>query len=331
MKVEGIDLLGEDDFTERMNTENAAWREEHVQEGDTPGFDGLSLHYYFAPHEDAKANIVIVHGFCEFWYKYQEMSWYYWQQGYNVFFYEQRGHGYSGRQTEVEDLVHVDSFKDYVEDLKCFLDQVVIPNGEGKKIFLFSHSMGGAVSALFLERYPRYFRAAVLSSPMLKFNRQGVPEAAVRVLYNHARIHHLEHEVSYGQTRFSETPDYENSCQLSPARFNYQFNARLADPKDRTSAATYGWTCAAVDMERPVLRHANRVRIPVLLFQAGNDTLVEPVAQDVFARRAGHVEFVRYASSKHEIFNATDEVRYDYFGRIFRFYNRNLKNGSIQI
>ncbi|MBR4745535.1 MAG: alpha/beta hydrolase, partial [Clostridia bacterium] len=68
-------------------------------------------------------------------------------------FYEQRGHGFSQGKGKEPDVVHVDSYREYVEDLKAFMDHVVNPQTEGLKHILYAHSMGGAVSALFLEQY----------------------------------------------------------------------------------------------------------------------------------------------------------------------------------
>ena len=49
-------------------------------------------------------------------------------------------------------------------------------------LFLFGHSMGGCVSALFLEKYPDTFKAAVLTSPMLKMLFGTMPDFAVGTL-----------------------------------------------------------------------------------------------------------------------------------------------------
>ena len=65
--------------------------------------------------------------------------------------------------------------------------------------------------------------------------------------------------------------------------------------------------------------NCRKVKAKVLLFQAGNDPLVEPSGQLRFARKASDVRIVRYEKSKHEIFNATEEIRRDYYARIFRF------------
>jgi lysophospholipase len=56
-----------------------------------------------------------------------------------------------------------------------------------------------------------------------------------------------------------------------------------------------------------------------LLFQAGLDGMVKPEGQEAFVRETGQTELVRYENSKHEIFNATADVRQDYYKRIFEF------------
>ena len=98
-----------------------------------------------------KASITIVPGFCEFYGKYHEFTWYLYQAGYAFFFLENRGHGYSARMCEEMDIVHIDSMKTYARDLKEFLDKVVVPQSPEQKKILWAHSMGGGVSVLFLE------------------------------------------------------------------------------------------------------------------------------------------------------------------------------------
>lgn len=77
---------------------------------------------------------------------------------------EHRGHGYSGREVDDPELVHVQSYDCYAADLARFVETVVSP-GEEHRI-VFAHSMGGAIAILALERYPQLFEAAVLSAPM---------------------------------------------------------------------------------------------------------------------------------------------------------------------
>lgn len=59
--------------------------------------DGTRLRSYAAVNPEEKASIVMIHGFCEFFGKYHETAWRFYQEGYSVFFVELRGHGASGR------------------------------------------------------------------------------------------------------------------------------------------------------------------------------------------------------------------------------------------
>ena len=99
------------------------------------------------------------------------------EEGYSIYFLELRGHGLSYRPVTNPSMVDIGDFDEYVEDLKSFLDTIVIPdqteNSElpdytALPLFLYAHSMGGCIATLFLEKYPDIFQAAVLSSPMIK-------------------------------------------------------------------------------------------------------------------------------------------------------------------
>lgn len=115
---------------------------EHGEKGYLKMEDGMSIAYrrYFLP--DAGKCVVISHGFCEFAEKYNEVAYRFLQAGYSVYVPEHRGHGYSGREVDGPELVHVQSYDSYAADLAQFVETVVSP-GEEHRI-VFAHSMGGA-------------------------------------------------------------------------------------------------------------------------------------------------------------------------------------------
>ena len=317
---ETVTLLGEEDFLDAMRGAGKDWRDAHVHNGRLTTPDGMEINYYTVIPENRRANIMILHGYCGFWAKYHEMAWYYYQAGYAVFFMEQRGHGYSGREVPEVDLVHVDSYEDYVRDSRYFFDTVVKPESDGKPCYLFAHSMGGAIGALFLGEHPGCFQKAVLSSPMIQMKTGSYPRIAVDLMAVHARIHHLQKEMSVGQSHFDRIPVFETSSTLSRPRYDYVFEHRLQDFHYQTYGASYGWAMASLSVTRKIMRYAKNVKIPVLLFQAGIDHLVEPSGQLRFAEKIADTSVVRYPDSKHEIFNATPEIRSDYYARIFDFF-----------
>ena len=130
-------------------------------------FDGNNIYYEYYISENSKATIVLVHGYTEFSKKYHELCYYLLNSGFNVFLYDQRGHGLSCRITKNIYVNHVESFDDYVRDLECYINTVVEPRQNGLPMYIYSHSMGGAVAALYLAENSNKIEKAVLSSPMI--------------------------------------------------------------------------------------------------------------------------------------------------------------------
>ena len=150
------------------------------KDGKFAGFDGEELYYEYFQAENSRGSVVILHGLSEFTGKYHEFAWYLLNQGYDVFLYDQRCHGRSCRLTERQDMIHVGHFSHYRRDLQCFLDQVVRPATD-KPLYLYAHSMGGAVAAQYLAEHPDVFQKAVLSAPMIMPLTDPTPPAVARI------------------------------------------------------------------------------------------------------------------------------------------------------
>ena len=68
--------------------------------------------------------------------------------------------------------------------------------------------------------------------------------------------------------------------------------------------------------------HANEnITTPVLLCQAGKDRLVRLEGQDAFDRACDKVTLIRFPESRHEIYNATDEIREPYFKAVISYFD----------
>ena len=65
---------------------------------------------------------------------------------------------------------------------------------------------------------------------------------------------------------------------------------------------------------------AGKVKIPVLLCQAGRDTMVRAEGQEYFAKNSGNTRIVRFPDSKHELFTATYDIMLPYYEEVFDFY-----------
>ena len=309
------------EYLDYIETELRPWLFQSVKDGYFTSYDDLRLHYYEAVHPEEKAAVVMVHGFCEFFGKYHETACRFYQEGYSVFFLELRGHGKSERSHNAEDQrVHVDDFNEYVEDIHTFLQKVVIPHNRTGRLFLFAHSMGGAASALFLEQYRDMFRCAVLSSPMLQLDIKNLPDWILSGLKIYPKLTAKVHEYAPGQGPFSFINEFEHSSCLDPDRYEYQFRLRCQDPSYQTWGATWGWVSSAVAATEQLHRNAGKIRIPILICQAGSDNMVRNLGQNLFRSRCHYVTLLSYPESRHELFNATHEIRAKYYRDVLAFY-----------
>ena len=309
------------EYLDYIEQEIRPWLYEHVNDGYCESRDKRKLHYYEAINPDEKASIVIVHGFCEFFGKYHETAMRFYQAGYSVFFIELRGHGRSEDAYELEDRrVHIENFNDYVEDVHSFIEQIVLPHTLTGKLFLFAHSMGGAVGALFLEKYPEVFRCAVLSSPMLQLDIKNLPEWVLSAMRAYPKVTRKKEDFAPGQGPFTFINEFEHSSCLDPDRYEYQFLQRCQDPAYQTWGGTWGWCSASVTATEKLQKNVDQIRIPVLICQAGKDTMVRNDGQDTFCRHSEFVTLVTYPDSKHEIFNADDDTRTKYYKDVLDFF-----------
>ena len=309
----------EDNFKEYMSAKVAPWISRFCMEGYMYNREGLKLHYHYFIHPNPLGTIVICHGFCEGFFKYHEVMYYFYQAGYSVFLLEMRGHGYSERQVKNRSMVHVDDFGDYVEDFKEFLDQVVIPMTNHRRLILFCHSMGGCVGSLFLERHPNYFEKAILSSPMLRMRWNDAHPRMIRLMLGTAKFFHWKKHYMPKQHDFVKENHYPNCSAQSKARYDYQFRLRVAHLEYRTSGGDFAWGIAAYHGMQDAIDEAAKIQIPVLLLQAGDDDLVAASGHEEFLQKNPSVTFRSFPKARHEIFNAFSEDRLSYYREVFGF------------
>ncbi|MBR4759011.1 MAG: alpha/beta fold hydrolase [Lachnospiraceae bacterium] len=323
---ENIRYLGEDDFRPFMETAGKEWLKTSVVSGNIETANGTKLNYYKAVPQDPRGAVVIIHGFCEFWGKYHEMAYYLWQAGYAVYFCEHRGHGYSGGKLPEPDadIVYIDDYQTYVRDLKCFLDNVVVPETDQLRKTFLAHSMGGAVAALFLENYAGYADAVIFSSPMFMFNTGKFPAWLASAYGGVMKLIGKGRSLAPGEKRFSPEPVFERSSTLSKARYHYQFDQRLRDRHYQTYGASCAWVAASLKADSRLLSHADRIQIPAAILTAGQDRLVKREGFERFMQKAPQTKEYAFADSRHEIFNAGDETRKAFFDLIFRILDEGI-------
>ncbi len=292
----------------------------------TQGFDervkGQPVYYEHYQSDDPKGVIVISHGFTESISKFTESVYYMLQAGYDVWGLDHRGHGRSWRENDNPYVVHASRFENYVLDLEHLIDWHVLPQSEELPLYLYCHSMGGCVGAWLIEKRPVLFRKAILSSPMLGLSFGKIP---VPVMYAAAKIKGIgdRKKEPMSPVLSFETADFENSCDSSRCRYEYYYQKRLRDPKLQTTSPSIGWGLEAVKACRRVTsrKQTAKIGIPVLLFQAGADTVVRNDSQALFAHQIPGCRLQLIPDMKHELYMTDSAVLIPYWESVFRFFS----------
>lgn len=257
-----------------------------VHKGILSAHDGLDLYYEYYLAKHPKGAMVICHGFTECSQKYKEMIYYFLRGGYHVFIMDCRGHGYSGRAVENLHKVWVGSFQDYINDLHNFVNTVVKPIASGLALFLYAHSMGGAIGAAYVEQYPTDFKKAVLNAPMIRMKTAGIPEWSAFAIA--AVMHFTGHGQDFvpGQKQSIEGECYETSASHSRARFEYYLQRRLRAPMLQTCGSTFDWLYHNIIGTHQLTsrRRCHAIATPLMIFMSDNDTCV---------KNSGIIDFVR--------------------------------------
>ena len=312
--------IRENKYDEVMRTEVEPYVSARKECGIDARVKGQPIYYEHFHAENPKAVIVISHGFTESIQKFTESIYYMLQAGYEVWGLDHRGHGYSYRSNDNPYVVHTDHFRDYVLDLQHLTRKRVRPAAGKLPVYLYCHSMGGCIGAWMIERYPKLFDKAVLSSPMLGLSFGKVP---VPVVYAGAKLKSLRSgkAAPVNPVDSFEEEDFENSCDSSACRYHYYYQKRLADNKLQTRSPSLGWGMEAAKACARVTSPfwASRIRIPVLLCQAGNYTVVKNASQMKFLSHVPEAEFFRMPNMKHELYMTDSDMLIQYWERVFSF------------
>lgn len=124
---------------------------------------------WWRPQIEPKATVVIVHGYAEHSGRYGHVGVRLAGSGYAVGAYDLRGHGRSeGKRAFIR------QFDEHIQDLRAFLNRVpqVVPD---KPVFLFGHSLGGAIAVLYAITHQPALQGMLLSGAALKISEDISP------------------------------------------------------------------------------------------------------------------------------------------------------------
>ena len=315
-----MNWITEERYEERMKEEVDPYLDARRETGYFERVKNEPIYFEHFKADAPKGVIVISHGFTESVKKFNEATYYMLQAGYEVWGVDHRGHGLSVRQNDNPYVVFVEKFDDYILDLKWFVENKVKPASKGLPLYLYCHSMGGCIGARLIEEAPELFTKAVLSSPMLGLDF-GMPIHLVYIGATPKGMGENRKKPLAPVTSFPADPDFEGSCDSSECRYMYYWKKRIADVKLQTTDAAINWGKEAIKAcyQARSKKNTAKIKIPVLLCQAGNDTVVKNASQDEFLNNAPTAEKYFVPGMKHELYMTDSPVLIPYWEKIFSF------------
>ncbi|MBQ6373014.1 MAG: alpha/beta hydrolase [Clostridia bacterium] len=286
-----------------------------------PGDGGRPL---FVSRFDASAprgTVMLLHGFTENIEKYAELIHSLLECGMSVVAYDQRGHGRSWRDPALADasLTHVDAFDAYVRDMSVVCAQML--PGMPMPHRVFCHSMGGAVTALFLESHPGFFDRAAMCAPMIAPDLHGMPKPSARLMCRAAIALGRGRQRIFTSKPYTWPDDFDTSCATGRARFDWYEAQRREEPLFTNNGPSYGWTLESIDVTDRILAPGavERIDAKVRLYTAALDATVLPVPQKMFIDRVPDGSHVTVRGAKHEIYRSADEVLFPWWRDVLAF------------
>ncbi|WP_394896138.1 alpha/beta fold hydrolase [Clostridium baratii] len=270
--------------------------------------------------DNEKGRVVISHGFSECIDKFTEMIYYFTEMGYSVYAIEHRGHGRSGSLSKThKNQINVEKFKYYVDDLKTFLDKIVVE--KDTDLYLYAHSMGGAIGTMFLEEYNGYFKKAILSAPMMEIKTGDFPKWIAYIISSLYILAGKGDKYLFGQGPFDGKYDLEGAGTSNKYRYENHLEELKNNEYIQRSGGSFKWMFESLKASDKIIKKKNvqKINVPILLFQSGRDTFVKDRGQNKFCERAKNCKKVRFENAKHEVFGEDDETLMKYLKIIKEF------------
>lgn len=289
--------------------------------------DGSTIHYVLvqpAPTTTPKATVVVVNGRTESYLKYQELAYELTRQGYQVLMFDHRGQGMSARLTDNPHKGHIEDFQQYIDDMHQLISRVLITESAEQPLYLLGHSMGGAISTLYLQQHPQTFKKAALSAPMHGINgKLFYDEADACRLASVVSVFSTEGYAGFADKAYRAQPFASNELTGSEARYQWMQTLYQDNPQLQLGGATWGWLEQACAVLPQMQQQAGKIKIPVLLMQAELDSIVSASAQQQFCAVLannpasgciGGVQLIKGA--KHELLFEQDAIRQQVLGKV---------------
>lgn len=278
----------------------------------------------FTKPEHTKA-IMIVNGRSESVLKYQELFWDLFQQGFDIYSFDHRGQGLSERCYSNKQLGHVEEFDFYIKDLKKVIGSFNLDRYQNQ--YLLAHSMGCAISTLYLQANPQHgFERVAFSAPMFGIKMPWYLQPISGPVTKWASTRTPTPDFAFGQKPYRLKPFEDN--QLTNSSIRYQFSTDLYEKMSdiQLGGPSSHWVNQSLVATKRCIQQAQQINVPILVMQASQDMIVENRAQTRFITQLNKKQpplgkLVVIEGAKHELFCEVDALRNQALDQILMFFH----------
>lgn len=291
----------------------------------------------FGSRMGKRGSLVIAPGRTESSLKYIEVAHDFIEKGYSpVYAIDHRSQGFSDRTQVESHKVHTTNFNYYVRDFNLFVNTVVKEDSKVdlKNLFLISSSMGGAITALYLERYQEQpFKATAMFGAMHKiiypkpFNEWITAIAGTALcfpLLKRLKVMGLKCKEFVpgegGRFDWDNRIFKENNLTHSMARFKLRDILWRRFPQIQAGGVTVQWAGTAALNGKILRANAKKIDLPMKVYSAEFDSVVDRDGHVVLCRRAPDCEHMIVKGAKHEILMEKDSLRGPIMRDMWKFF-----------
>lgn len=237
-----------------------------------------------------KAVLCLVHGFNEHSTRYRHVAERLCRSGYALLTFDEFGHGLTEGKRG-----HAPSYEALIDSVKIILDEAHtrFPN---TPVFLYGHSMGGAIVLNYLLKKTHTLKGAIVTSPLL---RLAFEPPAFKVFL--ARI------MKSIFPKFTENANLDSDAISRDKEEVRRYNT---DPLNH-GKITAGFFWGIHEGGKEALAHAAELKTPLLLMHGTADRLTSFAASNEFAKKAPEqfITFKYWEGFYHELHNEPEPDR----------------------
>lgn len=282
------------------------------QDGFHKSSDKTKLYWCKITSANHNKAIVVVNGRIESSWKYQELFYDLFQQGYDIYSFDHRGQGLSERLIDNKQMGYVAEFQNYLTDMNELIQQFDLSKYQQR--FLLAHSMGGAIATRYIQTHPEHsFDAIALSAPMFGIHMPWQLRPIAITLTQVLTATYSKPTYAPGYTDYYPKPFENNPLTQSETRYRWFRELYNRMPELQLGGPSTRWVWQGLMAAKQCIQLTRQIKIPTLVIQGEKDTIVSNAAQVRFVTRLAKTnpdsQILIINDAKHELLFEKDAIR----------------------